>query len=629
MVRATNEWLASHGLSPSSKTEPLRIAVPVASVIFESYTPYMGGDFQTDHYQELEAPPGAGYRISRSAYMTGYPTAKSLLGKMRWLARVTVAQALCLTSHREAETSDKTVVAWIKPAKQKKPLRLGLLPLIFGSAEGLDGRGRVRWRGLARLVLEPQGRILATRGPDQLVDGDYVTEDRLMGVRRRRGRLEPKLYPTRFALLAMGKEELRGSRLIVKGANLYPIKPRLASFRAALYMEPPERRCPQQDASSECPELLNIRVDMEDVEAFTASLLIAAPLLLGLGKGSTRGFGRFKPTNACANLLHDVSERLKDFCTHLRGLLNSRTSAESREEALKDLLRDLVVLAWRALGREGEPRICSFCGPHRPLIPRIYVDQDVILARVVRKSWRGIHSKMGFRDNTAAPVNEALAAIGYASLKLSWKTVASPSTRPHTRPGLDLHTWPLGLPRHQKFPGRCKCGDEEVAPEDNPLKTGYLVGRRLALKDFILTTEECVEEYSGRYSKVVSWESMGFDEEARRQSMLIAFPLPSSESDIVDVAVIMFPAADIISLLGDESDRHLYHAGPHQPASQAKPCLEPVISVSYAAKKGGIIEGKRAGIHGIGTLDLSECNNYLTLLRDHAFKMFLDALENI
>ena len=630
MVRATNKQLISYGFSPSSKTEPPRLTELVANISFESYTPYMGGDFQTEHYQKVEVHKEANHTISRSTYVSGYPTAKSLLGKMRWLARVAVAQALCLTSHREAEINNETMVAWIKPARQEKPLRLSLLPLIFGAMEGLDERSRVRWRGLTRLIVEPQDTTFTTKGPGQLIDDDYVTKNRLMGVRHRHDKPEPKPYPTRFALLAMDKEEFEGSRLVVKGANIYPIKPRVVSFKATLYMEPPKRRCPQLDPLNECSDLLDVKVDMEDLKAFTTSLLITTPLLLGLGKGSTRGFGRFKPSEACANLPHDVSKRLKAFCTHLEEVLDPGADAKDIEMALKDLLGDLVVLAWRALGHKGEPKVCNFCGSSRPLIPRIYVDQNLILARVMRKSWRGVHSKMGFKHNIATSINEALAAIGYASLKLSWKIVTSPSTSPYTRPGLDLHTWPLGLPRHQKFPGRCRCNDKEVKPEDNPLRTGYLVGKRPTRKDFITTTEnKCIEKYSGKYSNVVLWDDIGFDEEARRQSMLIAFPLPPSEGDGVDVAVIMLPAADMMSLLGDKGDKHLYHAGPYQPTSQAKPCLEPVISVGYAARNGGTIRKKQVGVYGIGTLDLSECTNYLTLIKDHAFKMFLDVLGNM
>jgi len=110
---------------------------------------------QTRHYEET----GDG----RLVY-TGAPTAKALLGKMRWLARLAVllatAQGNLHLNHDEAEGK----LYRVKIRGSSGARELGLVPFAFGTTVGAP------WKGVVSVSLSVPGahRVYSSRG--EIVD---------------------------------------------------------------------------------------------------------------------------------------------------------------------------------------------------------------------------------------------------------------------------------------------------------------------------------------------------------------------------------------------------------------------------------------------------------------------------
>jgi len=211
-------------------------------------------------------------------------------------------------------------------------------------------------------------------------------------------------------------------------------------------------------------------------------------------------------------------------------------------------------------------------------------------------------------------VHAALAAIAKATLKNEWKRLVHGDVR---RPGSDLHTWPLGLPRSQKFPySRKKCGGDGCGK----MKTGYLLADPSVGDHGIVSKDE--------------WARLGA-EEGRLQSPVILFPLPPAGGKTIVVAVAL-KACDLESLVRREVkknlEKKLYHAGPHR--WQQCDCEEPVISVEYILSNEHRVHGKPLGIlypgGGRGSLDRVDCEAITReVVERHALEFIRRVLENL
>lgn len=627
---------------------------------FKAYTPYLGGDYDGETIKELEDPSGR-----TLYYASGFPTAKGILGKMRWLARVALAQALCLKTHKEAESSVKTYVAEIKLDKNKS-LRLGLIPLMFGSTPAHMTTKSGQWKGIITLKIESsmeeRNRARIHVKKKHLIDTDFTDVGRLVIEKVLPNNKRKEIhYPTVYALLKMGRS----------ASNIEPIRADNISFWAELYVE--RERLKNIDTLFK----KGSKIMIKSVKEFAEALLVATLVFFGIGRGANRGFGRFVPDKKTLEELfsHDTSEEFKIFLRSVKEFLYDIDEPEEKGIALNNALQYLIMLASKAVSREIEKE-CGLC--KGSLIPRIFPEglENGAVTRVVRINSKKIHRWQGSVSNTAEPINEAIALIGFSSTKLGWKRAAIGMDvwRATKSSGLNLHTWTLGLPRSQKFPCRrfkgcreccCECNGRLVKAERVHLLTGYIViePQEVIEDSFLVTIEECRRQgrkdrgkESIRKGKYYIWSSSNtlsfpyvetdvvggkigrVDTNFRRQSQIIAFPIPTFtqfHDNVVDIAVLMLPGGDLLELVlnktGKTSSRALFHAGPHR---NERNCVEPVVSVSYSLQKDGIILGKKGGYYSLSSGDsvrlpeVSCWKLYSEILKGHAFDLFIRTLES-
>jgi CRISPR type III-B/RAMP module RAMP protein Cmr1 len=181
-------------------------------------------------------------------------------------------------------------------------------------------------------------------------------------------------------------------------------------------------------------------------------VVLSVPFLLtfiGLGKATSRGFGRFKLVD-----YKDLDEELEGIRQEL-DLLKDLKTVEDYEKAFRKVGKKLIELA--ASKSKGEPvdvkKLISTCKPGRIPSLAIAIREAFIvkelkhpcpyatpeLTQVSPSSQTGcIYGKKPVRDILAA-----LSAVGKAALKSTWKL----GHRMLRDPGVAFHTWALGLPR--------------------------------------------------------------------------------------------------------------------------------------------------------------------------------------
>ena len=70
----------------------------ILEATFTAYTPYMGGGYDTSTWKELD---------NGEVFIAGFPSAKSIIGRMRWLARIALVGRRGIDSFKDAETNPK------------------------------------------------------------------------------------------------------------------------------------------------------------------------------------------------------------------------------------------------------------------------------------------------------------------------------------------------------------------------------------------------------------------------------------------------------------------------------------------------------------------------------------------
>ena len=194
---------------------------------------------------------------------------------------------------------------------------------------------------------------------------------------------------------------------------------------------------------------------------FTVLLVVYLFTFIGLGKATSRGFGKFNLRSI--KLDKELKEHIiKDDESLEQYLLKYRRFSNGEE--LLEKFKDLGVMLLR-LGAslingdvETDTLVSSIINEAKPCrIPRLSIAvkearvitplkhpcvyASVELTNIDNRTPGCINNKVEVRD-----VLEALSAIGKATIKSTWKIV-------HGRvrdPGVAYHTWPLGLPRGAK-----------------------------------------------------------------------------------------------------------------------------------------------------------------------------------
>jgi len=173
-------------------------------------------------------------------------------------------------------------------------------------------------------------------------------------------------------------------------------------------------------------------------DEFAIWSLIVSLLFDGIGKGSSRGFGKVKILNR-ENYVRDLNNLLQK--------LYSSRKAEEIEKNLKEIINKAVEKAENVLELlEIKPRELRKLSD-KPLIEIPLIKEQLMIIKVPRK-WFG-------------RAEDATRAIGNATLKLYYKTLnyvkkgfeeRQARQRAVRESGKSIHTWILGLPRAQEPP---------------------------------------------------------------------------------------------------------------------------------------------------------------------------------
>lgn len=424
---------------------------PFAEIVFVSATPYWGGGYT-----------GRTFRCASrdcSSYEFLWQGADQIRGMLRWLARAAVA------SYIDDETLDERGYRGVEdyPARGTET---GLLKRLFGSTAGKRAQAAA-FALEAWLESDPQpfaeykdvlGLLQAVKraGPKALQILEQEAYSRLRSGKCKRDDFICLFAVPRFYLLALGaKINPESPESLANAARslfeLQPARPGTLVFRLRLRERPGAALRPEE-------------------RFLLASLALAEPVLLGLGKSVSRGFGRFLPRKGSysfntGNPAYD--EKL--------GTLAEILATKPDRSAIEQLMDTVLDAAARALGVDHEP--------YRGLtaVPRLsyalanmrYVEQlkhPCMLA--TREYVPKPNDPQGRRlvadycspakRRPVASVLEALSAVGKAATKAVWKiyyySYLSPGKRLPSglavkKPGVGFHTWVLGLPRQQQGRG--------------------------------------------------------------------------------------------------------------------------------------------------------------------------------
>ncbi len=274
----------------------------VGEIAFKAITPVMIGDFQGMHYRilhDIDNPE------ILSAWISGIPTAKAIIGKARWLTRVVIATALGLNDHSTAEK------AGIKCKNEKI---ISLIGLLFGDAKN-KGVITVRVEPLINYKLNE--KIIIKNNKVSIKDYNnlrneisiekfyithnnfddffkiFITHDNITYFIKSPNRFNAFLAQRKPAIYRLEKGNDSYSIIPIKHNSILHIEPinsNLIKFRLIILVDKRRLKKILEDcgySSSEADEIIKKIIE------FTILILASVPVLLGLGKASSKGFGRF------------------------------------------------------------------------------------------------------------------------------------------------------------------------------------------------------------------------------------------------------------------------------------------------------------------------------------------------
>ncbi|NOZ89342.1 MAG: hypothetical protein GXO15_05395 [Crenarchaeota archaeon] len=483
---------------------------PILQGTYTNYTPLMLGDYRARHFRCRD-------RSCDTIEASLGHAAQAIRGKARWLTRVALASLRgCNRDYTRIERECGAV-------ELQGVGRVGLVELMFGSITGAQLASPFTLKARTVIVGRREYSSPWARGT---------------------------LLPTRMHLITMGADEVSKKLLDAwkPGMLQVEVEVGLASHWSRLL----GRVARPEDHSR-----------VRSLPCFYAALVAATPLLLGLGKATTRGFGRFKPVNLEARATpcaREAASLLKTVIENITSLVNAG-SMEATKKRLADILDAIIGLAELSTGiRREEPS--SGSGPDWGFVPRLSITLGKL--EVVDAHCMGVRNHI-----------DALRVIGEVSLKQTWKQVAGRSKES----GLPFHSWPLGMPRKSLIP--CKCREyERKAPKERKGLYGYIIAderivNKYGLKEgntclederCLQTGERTVHPTGSREGKekekpktlklgdenvrleaqtIAGGETVNVRvdnvsaKDVRHQSMVVMFPLPSRSSLI---ALLFFPS---------------------------------------------------------------------------------------
>ncbi len=348
---ATTVMQASSGLPVGNKV--------IAEIEYEAITPVMIGDFEGMHYRIIEDIDNGELK----AFITGTPTAKAIIGKARWLARVAIATALNLKDHREAER------AGIE-CKGKNKIK-SLIGILFGDTKS-------NGKGIVTIKLEPLASTVINninRSGNQVPITEYnrlrekISIEKFYNTKNTDDdffKIDNNKYyaksPNRFnAFLARPSHDIYkinstysivptiwdGGRVYVY--HIEPIDPYLIKFKLIIIFDVNRLETILRNCNYDSSE---IEKNIKKIVKFTILVTSSTPVLLGLGKASLKGFGRFKIINEkyYNNIMLNIKEKLnsldgtkiciKDLINLIKEELNIKIENNKDDSILIPILKD-------------------------------------------------------------------------------------------------------------------------------------------------------------------------------------------------------------------------------------------------------------------------------------------------
>jgi hypothetical protein len=415
-------------------------------VRFRAWTPLWPGGFDG---ASLYLLGGGGYRVS-------YPAPGQLVGRARWLLRAAACGAGSPT-HRASEwRAERAFGSTERASPVQVILRFsGGAPFIEPGSPKHEALERA-YEGLAREGLTDYfARVLEVEGFSRLRSACGLGGGTPLGGSARIHRAYQRVADT--------LEELPD-----EVAMLWAIPRILLAFQDKGPGEVVRLQPIGHERLEACLEVYRRRHATLEAEALRDALasLMAVPTLLGLGKATSRGFGRLYPER-----MVDMGRLPGDVEEAVRTLAEAGREAHISPEGFKRFLSALA----EALGVKADEEPSH---THCPLlsltlqesqdIPRIrhpcpYATAELPYVARDRNGCGREKRPDCSRLQGTLRVLCILSALGKATLKSTWKAYTFGMSLKD--PGFTLHTWPLGLPRGGGR-ARSRTGYHELLPPE-------------------------------------------------------------------------------------------------------------------------------------------------------------------
>ena len=460
---------------------------------YVNVTPYMGGDFT-----------GVTFRyVYGKAKLTGLPTSQAIKSRARY------ASLLALASFVRNPKSFKEVYHAFSVSLEEVP-EIPLIGLIYG-------------------CVNCSKSVEAFASPFKLAVSVEAEEGDLRWFCPPAYKKHKKCYDRYHALLSKTKDKDK-----TRSNELMPAKPFSIHLRVTTYME--KERLKLLDLSEDIINHMNCIFNMS---------IEFALLVLGIGKATSRGFGRFwkekdlqKNLPTCENITDTITnfvEAWKKLIEQLdkEGYLNINIARNrvSYENPISDILNGNV--------------------PHLGFLYKLAEKKTLC--------------RDPYMKADAGNVNVKIEKIAEAVLKSTWKRIDGNSRSS----GVPYHTWPLGLPRKSKI--RCTC---DISDSQNIY--GYLLAPK--------SKQNFCENFCAGHKTPTR--------DLRRVSMLHLMPLKEG------ILILPLLSRDLEKYMKPNSKYKLYHVGGH--FVYRKPCCNRhFVAVDFIFKN-KVIKAPSGSVVGCG-----------------------------
>lgn len=396
-----------------------------------NYTPFMPGDFDTAtfHCQNNEC------------YPTKPVLSQQLKGRMRWLARIVLADipecsSMYDLNYRKIEEECVTVYL------SKSALKMGLIQFMFGTvrSSSREKRNKNTNKSFAspfkiHIEVKERGNYKSL-----MWEHPNISEKVRSLFRSNKYWIQ---YADRYNTL------LSRSKKIDK-RSLAPIRPEGIEITVEILLEPFALNLDGTvyTKTSVSKGSNNLRVALPKIAAFYSALASTVLTVFGMGKGVNRGFGRFKPVSGFENCIPDDllwnSASSNDYRSLLRTLLDSLGNLEKKQISSKSDAYKHIISALEELSRIAH-EIIGQSPPEMGSLRR--VPSLIGSAKGVQIPQSGRSTRLegvSVVESCVNDIDDAIELIGACTLK---HVLIQFRPRGSNQPSVEESVWVLGGPR--------------------------------------------------------------------------------------------------------------------------------------------------------------------------------------